>query len=157
MQVSELVLLHNDSIQEKYLDQNGHMNVMWYTHLFDKAAEALFESIGCGTSYRETQGKSPFALEQHTRYLAEMHLGDQIEISARILGRSSKRIHFILFIMNTTTNQLAATGELVGMHVDLSSRKPEPFPESVEKAIEDLLSKHRSLDWAAPVCGAMKA
>jgi len=38
MDLSSLPVLHRADIPETYLDEMGHMNVMWYTHLFSEGA-----------------------------------------------------------------------------------------------------------------------
>lgn len=155
MDWSILPITHRVTVVERYLDRFDHVNVMWYTHLFDKATLAFFDRLGCGIAYYRKSGNAMFALEQHTRYLSELRLGETIEVRARALGRSSRRIHFMLFMMNTDTSKLSATTELIGMHIDLARRRSSDFPENVVQAIDDLLAKHRQLPWEAPACGVM--
>jgi acyl-CoA thioester hydrolase len=69
--LSPLPISHRATILEDYIDEMGHMNVMWYTHFFDRATMAFFESFGMGLAYFEGENAGAFALEKHTRYLAE--------------------------------------------------------------------------------------
>src|SRR6185503_20338911 len=96
-----LPLVLQARVEERHLDQFNHVNVMWYTHFFDEGTFGLFERVGCGRSYYEGAGRERgmFALEQHTRYLQELRLGDAVEVRARVLSVSPKRIHFMLFLV----------------------------------------------------------
>src|SRR5260370_24348324 len=86
-------------IPESYLDEMGHMNVMWYTHLFSEATGGLFDRIGLTQDYFETNQAGTFALEAHVRYLKEVRVGERVTIRIRLVGRSAKRFHFLHFMV----------------------------------------------------------
>src|SRR5262249_55790113 len=142
-------------IPEAYLDEMGHMNVMWYTHLFSEATGGLFERIGLDRAYFEANQAGTFALEQHTRYLKEIRVGKRVTIRTRVLGRTSKRLHFMHFLILDEGNVLATTQEAVGTHVDMTVRRSSPLPAGIAAAFDRLLAEHAALDWTAPLCGAM--
>src|SRR4051812_22801694 len=85
-------------IPESYLDEMGHMNVMWYTHLFSNATGGIFDRIGLTDVYCEANRAGAFALEQHIRYLKEVRAGDRVTVRTRLLGRTAKRMHFMHFL-----------------------------------------------------------
>ncbi|MDH5506507.1 MAG: thioesterase family protein [Anaerolineae bacterium] len=153
---SALPLTCQKTIPEDYRDIMGHMNVMWYTHLFDQATFAFFETFGMGAEYHTQSGSGSFALEQHTRYLAEVRVGEHIVIHSRALGRSIKRFHFIHFMLKDDGQTLSATTELIGTHIDMSIRRTSPLPAHLAAAFDELLAQHNRLGWPAPVCGAMQ-
>ena len=99
MDFSRLPLTHRQTIPEDYLDLLGHMNVMWYTHLFDMATWNFVALFGMTSDYHLHSGNGSFALEQHTRYLAEVRAGENVLIYTRLLGRSAKRFHLELILM----------------------------------------------------------
>ena len=156
MDLSALPVTHRAVIPESYLDAMGHMNVMWYTRLFSLGAWGLFQTVGLTRAYFETNRAGSFALEQHFRYLKEVRVGQNVTIRSRVLGRSAKRWHLIHFMTIDELDALAATAEDVHTHVDLTVRRSSPMPPEVAAAIDRLLAEHTQLDWAAPVCGAMK-
>src|SRR5437588_10173407 len=86
-------------IPESYLDEMGHMNVMWYTHLFSEPTGGLFDLVGLTRAYFEANQAGSFALEAHVRYLAEVLAGKQVAVRSRLLGRSAKRLHFLHFLV----------------------------------------------------------
>ena len=72
MDLSSLPIHYQAVIPESYLDRMGHMNVMWYTHLFSCATGGLFGSIGLNLAYFEANHAGTFALEQHARFRVEV-------------------------------------------------------------------------------------
>ena len=88
MELTSLPITLETVIPEDYLDEMGHMNVMWYTHLFSRATGGLFDMIGLNRSYLEANHAGTFALEHHIRFLAEVRFGEGITIRTRPLARS---------------------------------------------------------------------
>ena len=143
-------------VPAEWLDDMGHMNVMWYTHLFSNGTVGLFDQIGMTREYFESNMAGSFALEAHVRYLAEIRVGQRVTLRTRLLGRSAKRFHFMHFLMRDEGNVLSATGEMVGTHVDMRIRRSSPFPEVITTLYDALLAEHNQLGWQAPVCGSMR-
>jgi acyl-CoA thioester hydrolase len=156
MNVLDLPITAQAEIPTSYLDEMGHMNVMWYTHLFSRAVWGLFNLIGFTHDYMKQAHAGSFALELHVRYLSEVKAGRHVTLRTRALGRTAKRIHYMHFLMIDEQDVLSATGEIVSAHVDMSIRRQSPFPESIAAAFDKLLDEHRKLTWDAPVCGTMR-
>jgi acyl-CoA thioester hydrolase len=156
MDLSALPLTFEAVIPESYLDEMGHMNVMWYTHLFSNAVDGLFQLVGLTRDYFETNQAGTFALEHHLRFLKEVRVGQRVVIRTRLVGRSAKCFHFISFMAHADSGDLAATEEGIGAHVDLGRRRTSPIPPAIAAAFDRLLAEHERLPWPAPVCGAMK-
>jgi acyl-CoA thioester hydrolase len=144
-------------IPTSYLDEMGHMNVMWYTHLFSRAVWGLFDRIGFTHEYMQANRAGSFALELHVRYLAEVRAGQHVTLRTRCLARTPKRIHYMHFMVLDERDVLGATGEIVSAHVDMNTRRQSPFPEPIAAEFDKLLAAHQSLPWPAPVCGTMRA
>lgn len=158
MNLLDLPITGQAEIPTSYLDEMGHMNVMWYTHLFSKAVWGLFQHIGFTTEYMREAHAGSFALELHVRYLVEVHAGQHVTLRTRAIGRTPKRIHYQHFLsIDERDGVLSATGEIVSAHVDMKIRRQSPFPEPIATAFDRLLEAHRALPWEAPVCGTMHA
>ncbi|MCP5097866.1 MAG: thioesterase [Chloroflexi bacterium] len=155
--VEQLPLFVRQSIPEAYLDAMGHMNVRHYIGLFDDTTWHFFTSFGMNEAYYSETNSGAFALEQHIRYFAEVHVGETVGIRSRILNRTLKRIHFMHFMINETTQKLAATVEVVGSHASLEHRRTSPFPPHLAANIDAILEDNKTLEWDAPVCGVMNA
>ncbi len=156
-EVNQLPLTYEATIPEDYLDLMGHMNVMWYTHLFSMSMMGVFRLTGLTREYMEEHQSGMFALESHIRYLSEVRVNQQVSVRSRFLDASPRRIHLIHFLVNHDKNDVAATFELVSSHVDMRIRRTSPFPEELAARIDELVKKHAALSWEAPLCGAINA
>ena len=154
--VRQLPLTHQATIPEDYLDSMGHMNVMWYTHLFAHAMGGIFKRIGMNRDYFVDNQAGSFALKQYVDYLIEVRFGEQIFIHTRLLGRSSKRIHLMHFMIKDSGESLASTSEVLLTHIDMRIRRSSPFSAEIADNIDQLLAVHHALDWSAPLAGPIK-
>jgi acyl-CoA thioester hydrolase len=153
--IEMLPIGYRQKISEDYLDLYGHMNVMWYTHLFSCALHDIFPRVGLSDDYFLANQTGTFALEGHIRYINEVRVGQHITLRTRLIGRSDRRFHMLHFMTNDDTGKLSATMEAIGTHVDLRIRRSSPFPSQVAELFDRLLAEHRALPWPAPVCGSM--
>ena len=119
-----LVISHATVVPE-WLDYNGHMNVAYYTQVFDLAIDAYKAVIGLTLEYIETTGRSTVALESHVTYQQEAHLGDELRVETRVLGCDGKRAHIYQELYRDTT--LLATQESLALSFDKATRRSAPF------------------------------
>jgi acyl-CoA thioester hydrolase len=154
-QLAELPLLYRAMIPPEYEDRNGHMNVRWYLALYDLAGDAMYPMLGLTEDYLVKSRMGGFDLEHHLWYASEVHVGDTVAIRPRILARSSKLFHYLMFMINETRGVLSSIFECVHAHADLTLRRTAPFPAPVAAEIDALIAAHRALGWPAPVSGAM--
>ncbi len=153
--IQALPVFYRISIPTDYLDVMGHMNVRWYMALFDSASWKFFETFGMDEYYYLNQQGGGFALKHFIQYLAEVRVGENVAIHGRVLGRTAKRVHFMLFMVNESTGTLAATLEALGSHANMQIRRTAPYPEAIATRIDAMLTEHNQLDWEAPVCGVI--
>jgi acyl-CoA thioester hydrolase len=144
-------------VPEAYRDRNGHMNMRWYFGIFDEAGDVLQERVGLTPEFHAPRGTGGFDLEHHIHFLREVVPGDQVAVYARMVGRSAKRMHYLLFMVNETKATLAAVFECLNAFADLRARKTAPFPPEIAARIDDMASAAAKLDWPPPLCGAIKA
>jgi acyl-CoA thioester hydrolase len=154
-QVEQLRLYHRETIPTDYLDLMGHMNIRWYLALYDTAAWKFFESFGMTEAYYRAEQAGGFALKQFIQYLAEVRVEETVAIYGRLLGRSAKRIHFMLFMVNETTQVLASTIEVLGSHADMRIRRTSPYPPQIAVKLDAAIAEQSLLEWDAPVCGVI--
>ena len=94
-------------IPPAYEDPNGHMNMRWYLALYDEAGDAMYPMLGLTADYFAASGAGGFDLEHHLWYPAEVRIGDTVVIRVRILARSPKLFHYMMFMANETRGVLA--------------------------------------------------
>jgi len=134
----------------------GHMNIRWYFDLFAKSGRKFFASHGLDEDYFRGGNFGVFTLKQYIQYFAEVRDRQTVAVHTRLIGRSNKRFHFMHFMINETTTQLASTFEALITHADLKIRRAAPMPAHIAKNFNATLNKDEKLEWEAPVCGAMK-
>lgn len=151
-----LPVTHQAEIPESYMDIMGHMNIMWYTHLFAHAMGGTFKLIGMERDYFVANQAGCFALKQFVNYLSEIRAGQKVTLRTRLLGRSPKRMHLMHFIVKDAGEVLASTAEIVAAHIDMQFRRTSPFPDSLANSIDRVVAQHAALGWKPPVCGVMQ-
>ena len=137
--------LWQETILPEWTDYNRHMNVAYYTLVFDHAVDAFFSYIGLGREYREATTGSTFAVEQHITYNKEVVEGDDVRCETRLVGFDDKRLHHYHEMYHVADGYLAATCEFLSLHVDLSTRRVAPMPAEKIDALASLLDAHRKL------------
>ncbi len=155
--ITALTPSYRVTIPPQYEDENGHMNMRWYLAIFDEAGYPLAAEFGLTQEFHQAHRTGGYDLEHHIHYLNEVHVGDTVVVYARLLGRSAKRIHYMMFLVNETTSKLAAIFECVNSFADLTLRRTAPYPPQISAKIDTLLAAHQGLNWDAPVCGVMSA
>jgi acyl-CoA thioester hydrolase len=133
-------LTHIAEVEPRFIDLNGHMNVAWYVHLFDQATWAFFCGLGIDEAYMSSAGRTVFAAEENLRYLAELKLGDRITIHTQLNDVQPKSLKFVHVMIDVERDRIAATAELVGVHVDATERRARPFPDAMLARIRAALS-----------------
>ena len=143
------------TVPASFEDENGHMNVRHYFDLCLNGFQVVFDRLGIDDEYRSARGHGVFTAEHYTRYYAECRAGQAISVHVRYLDRSDKIIHTIAFLVNDSTRRLACTLEVVGTHVDMTTRRVTPFGADVAGIIDAERAVTDAVGWDAPVCGAM--
>lgn len=155
--LTDLPLLNTVTIPEDYLDEMGHMNIMYYIHIFDRAAWELFTDLGLSLEYLEAHNAGMFALKQFIQYWAEVHVEETVSVYGRVLGVSERRVHFMMFMVNNTQDRIAATFEVLGSYADLTTRRTAPLPDDMRQHIQERIDTWNQLGWDAPTCGILQA
>ena len=132
-------------IPVEWTDQNGHMNVAYYVLAFDRATDTLYNALGIGWSYLEHTRRSTFTLAMNVDYLREVFAVDSVRIVSRLIDCDHKRIHYFHEMHHATNAYLAATSELLSIHVNMATRRSEPFPADVQALLAEMKAAHATL------------
>jgi acyl-CoA thioester hydrolase len=130
-----LPLLLEATVEPSFIDMMGHMNVSYYVHLFDRATWALFAAMGIDETYRGAAQAGMFAVEQHIRYLHELREGDALQVHSTLLDVQPKTVHLLHAMVDPARARVAAVTEVIGLHIDLRTRRAAPFPETMVPAL----------------------
>jgi len=132
------------AVEEAWIDFNGHMNMGYYTVLFDRCADEAFAEMGFGPDYVAARNLTTFSAEFHIRYLREVKLGDRVRSTFYLLDHDEKRFHSFQELYHKD-GWLAATGEGLTLHVDLGGPRVTPMPDDVRTRVEAMAHAHATL------------
>ena len=132
-------------IKPEWIDFNGHMNVGYYVVAFDLGSMAFLDAVGMGYTYPERRGGSTFGLEMHVTYDREIHKDDPYVIHTRVLDCDQKRIHMYHEMRHGSEGWLAATNEIITMHINMKERRSAPFPDDIMEMLNKIKKAHADL------------
>ena len=138
------MILKSEKVIKEWTDYNGHMNVAYYVHVFDMAADIMLDNFRMGGKSAKREKKSTFAVEMHTNYNQEVKLGEEVETHLTYIDHDKKRIHYKLSMFHKEKKYLAATNEVLSLYVDLSQRKVAEFDSDREKIMDDFIKNNSS-------------
>ena len=142
----EPLITRRRSVSPDWIDYNGHMNVGYYGVAFDKATDGLLDLLGLGEAYRHDSNASMFIVEAHMTYDREVSEGAPLRFETQVLDADEKRLHMFHAMYHETEGYLAATNELMGLHVDLNLRRSAPFPDVARNKIQTMVREHEKLE-----------
>jgi len=133
------------TVEDQWIDYNGHFNMAYYNVLFDRAGDEAFELVGLGPDYVKQTNCSFFTLEAHITYLRELHARDPVTIATQFLDCDSKRVHYVQQMFHAGEGWLACVSENIVMHIDMNAKKSAPFPAAILTKLEAMRAAHSAL------------
>jgi acyl-CoA thioester hydrolase len=131
-------------VEKDWIDYNGHMNMAYYNVLFDRGADDAFEVMGMGPDYARTRSLTTYTAELHVCYVRELHLGDPVVVTFQLVDHDDKRTHFYQEIHHIE-GWLAATSEVLALHIDMAGPKVAPYPLDIRAKVEAMRAAHAGL------------
>lgn len=123
--------LFRQTVKDEWIDYNGHLSEAYYVLVFGFATDALMDTAGLDTAYRERTGCSLYTVEAHVRYLREVARGSELTVRTTVLGVDGKKLRFVheMFV-DEPSGDPVATAELFTLHVDQTAGRSAPLPET---------------------------
>lgn len=116
-------------------DANGHMNVRFYVAKFDEGTWQFMAQIGASREELKRRNCGPMAVSQNIAYKRELVPGDTIVVHSSVVSLGTSSCRFRHVMSDIASGAVVAEMELVGVFVDLASRKAMPvWPELRAKA-----------------------
>ena len=138
------MLLKSEKVKKEWTDYNGHLNVAFYVHVFDLAADVMLDNFKMGGVSAKKDKKTTFVAEMYTAYKQEVRLGEEVETHLTYVDHDKKRIHYRLSMFHKEKKYLAATNEVISLYVDLSKRKVIEFDPDRLKVMDDFIKNNSS-------------
>ena len=130
------VLVASGKVLPEWIDVNGHMNVAYYVLACDLGLDPLWDQLGITSEYIESSNCSTFAVECHITYQMELMEDAPLLVTTHFRAYDEKRIHHFQRMYHADKHYLAATAEWLALHVDLTSRRVTPWPQSILSALQ---------------------
>lgn len=136
------MFLKKEKVKKEWTDYNGHMNVAYYIHIFDIAADILLSKFNMAGDSAVVMKRSTFVVETHTTYNKELKLDDEVEIYLKHLDHDKKRIHYKVSMFHKDKKYLAATTEVLSLYIDLEKRKVTEFELKKIKLMNEFIKNN---------------
>ena len=138
------IFLKTETIKKEWTDYNKHMNVAYYIHVFDIAADVMLDNFKMGGESAKKDKKSTFVVEMHTHYNQEVKLDEEVETHLSYIDHDKKRIQYKLSMFHKEKKYLAATNEVLSLYVDLNQRRVTEFDPDRVKIMNDYIKNNSS-------------
>jgi acyl-CoA thioester hydrolase len=136
---------YRDVVRSEWIDHNEHMNVGYYLVVFDYATDAFFDWVGLNAAHRAARGITTFCLEAHVTYHREVRGGDPLRFTTQLLAHDDKRIHYFHAMYHGGEGWLAATNELMSLHVSRATRRGAPIAPDILARLAAIQRAHDTL------------
>jgi acyl-CoA thioester hydrolase len=139
--------LYETAILPEWIDYNGHLRDAYYALIVSLATDALMDRIGLDAGYRARSGGTLYTLEMHLHYLHEVKGSDTALVGVRIAGYDHKRIHAAFEIARAGRAEVAATAEIMLLHVVQQGERvaSAPLPPEAGAALAQLAAASAGL------------
>lgn len=136
---------HRDIVREDWIDHNAHMNMGYYMVVFDFATDAWFDFLGLGLAERARHRFTTFSIEGHINYLRELRVGAPLRFTTRLLDFDAKRLHYFHQMYHAEEGYLAATNELMTLHISEETRRSAPIRDEILEWLAAIKARHDGL------------
>jgi len=136
---------YRDVVRPEWIDHNQHMNMGYYLVVFDYATDEFFAWVGLDAAHRAARAITTFCLEAHVTYHREVRAGDPLRFTTRLVAHDDKRIHYFHAMYHTDEGWLAATNELMSLHVSHATRRAAPMAPEVLSRLAAIQRAHDTL------------
>lgn len=143
--MAKLPIIWRGSVLDEWIDHNGHMNAGYYMVVFDDATGPWHDLCGIDDEYRRLKRRSTFSIEGHITWNRELKVGDPLRIEAQLLAFDDKKTHAFFWLYHDTENYLAATHELLSIHIDMDERRSIAFPPGIVERLGAMKREHDAI------------
>ena len=135
-------------------DINGHLNVRHYLGIASEGLDESLESVGIPFNW-PMHGHACFSAEHHCVYLHELRTGDRMSARVRLLGRSERAAHTLVYLLDDTHERLAYVMEEIFLHIDMETRRTAPWPADIAEAMDRRVAEHAELPFPPDTSGCV--
>ena len=137
--------VYRSVVRPEWIDFNGHFNAGYYMVVFDDAISPWMDFIGLGDAHREREQVTTFSAESHITYVREVGEGTELSVTTQLLAFDRKRIHAIQIMHDLGEGFIAATNEVMSLHVSEKTRKVSEMHDDVYDRLGQVWRAHEVL------------
>ena len=154
-QLVDLPSFAAQSVPTAFEDINGHLNIRHYVGIASEGLDESLLDVGIPQNWPTVAGQGVFTAEHHMTYLSELRTGDRISVRVRVVGRSARAVHVVVYLLDDTHQKLSYVMEEIFLHIDMESRLTADWPEDVAAAIDRRVAADADLAWQPTLSGSM--
>jgi acyl-CoA thioester hydrolase len=138
MKNAALPVIYSARVRPEWIDGNGHLNVGYYMVVFDEVSDAFLITCGLTEEHRQKHQVTTFAVESHATFEREVREGDRLDFTTQLLAFTEKKIHYLHRMWHAEQGYLAATNELLSLHIGMRRRRAAPMAAPVLRRLEEI-------------------
>jgi acyl-CoA thioester hydrolase len=136
-------------------DNNGQLNVRHYLGIGSEGLDESLIGVGIAHNWPLKSGLACLSAEHHLTYLHELRTGDRMSVRVRLLGRSPRAVHAMVFVLDDTHQRVSCVFEEILLCVRLEPRKTEAWPEDVAAGLDARIAEDASVAWEPATAGCL--
>jgi len=136
---------YRDVVRPEWIDHNQHMNMGYYLVVFDFATDAFLAWAGLDEAHCRERRVTTFCLEAHVTYHREVGAGAPLRFTTVLLAHDDKRLHYLHAMHHAREGYLAATNELLSLHVSRDTRRSAAMVPEVLARLSEIQRVHDTL------------
>lgn len=133
------------TVAKSQVNALGHLKASEYIKLFDDTIPVFFPLTGLADAHLLHDDTSPFLMDLHACYLAELAAGETVRIAAQLIDHDAKRARLILLMNAAADGRMAATCELLLVNMNIRARRPVAWSAAQQAIWQTIAAAHGGL------------
>jgi acyl-CoA thioester hydrolase len=143
-------------VPSAFEDSNGFLNVRHYLGIGSEGLDESLYDIGIPFNWPVLSGFACLSAEHHLTYLHELRTGDQMSVRVRLLGRSERAAHALVFVLDDTNQRVACVFEEIFLCVEIADRRTAPWPAGIAAGLDKRVAEHAGIEWEPVTSGCLE-
>ena len=139
--------LWEGEVPAEWVDANRHMNDGFYAVAFGEASWRVQDHLGLHAEYRARTGGTLYSVEAHLTWTRELTFSQRLHIESLVLGADAKRLRVFHRLFASDDGYLAATMDVMMLHVVQGDDgvRTSPFPDEIARRLRAVAAEHATL------------
>jgi acyl-CoA thioester hydrolase len=131
-------------VEKDWIDYNGHLNMAYYSVLFDRGIDHAYPYFGYGETVAVERGLTTYTADFRISYIRELHVGQRVRCSTQLIEIDRKRFHTYQELFHED-GWLAATAEALTLHIDMTGPRVAEMPDDIYDKLSAIAALHAQL------------